>query len=76
MISKLKTIYKGFELNATGEKCLGGWSMLCFHIFTPTGYLLVDSFEDSDEKVRDKIKELKEIVDDYILNPQDYEDDE
>jgi hypothetical protein len=70
----MKVKYKGFELSASREKSMGGWDTLYFYIFTPTGYCLVDSFEDSSEKVRDKIQQLKETVDDYILNPQDYED--
>lgn len=72
----MKVMYKGFEINVTREKCLGGWSMLYYQIYTPTGYELVCSFEDSEEKVRDKIKQLKEIVDDYLINPQNYEDEE
>lgn len=71
----MKVNYKGFEIDAHREKCLGGWDTLYFSIFTPTGYELLSSFEDSEEKVRDKIKQLKEVVDDYLVNPQNYDDD-
>ncbi|MMZ65413.1 hypothetical protein D1872_278180 [compost metagenome] len=71
----MKVNYKGFEIDAHREKCLGGWDMLYFSIFTPTGYELLSSFEDSEEKVRDKIKQLKKVVEDYLVNPQNYDDD-
>ncbi|PPB12962.1 hypothetical protein ACLMAB_06040 [Brevibacillus laterosporus] len=68
----MKVKYKEFALEASREKSLGGWSALYYTIYTPTGYELVSSFEDSDEKVKDKIEQLKEIVDDYLVNPQNY----
>ncbi|MFB0831409.1 hypothetical protein ACEU2D_17630 [Brevibacillus laterosporus] len=70
----MKVKYKEFALEARREKSLSGWSTLYYTIYTPTGYELVSSFEDSDEKVKDKIEQLKEIVDDYLVNPQNYVD--
>ena len=67
--------YKGFKIDVRREKCLGGWSLLYYDIFRISdGYHLVGSFEDSAETVREKVKQCKEIVDDYLNNPQDYED--
>jgi hypothetical protein len=40
------------------------------------GWFLEDSFTEADETLRDQIKELKCLVDDYEKNPQEYEDDE
>jgi hypothetical protein len=54
--------YKGYELEAKREQCLGGWGMLYFTIYKDN-FECVSSFEDSEEKVRDKIKQLKEMVD-------------
>jgi hypothetical protein len=70
----MKINYKDFEIEVKREQCLGGWSMLYFTVITPTGYYLIDTFEDSSEKVRDKISQLKEVVNDYLENPQNYED--
>ncbi|MNW58655.1 hypothetical protein D3C74_365340 [compost metagenome] len=72
----MKINYKGFELDVHRDQCLGGWSMLYFSIFTPSGYELLSSFEDSEEKVRDKIKQLKEVVDDYLINPRNWVDED
>ncbi|KAF6565359.1 hypothetical protein G9G63_09375 [Paenibacillus sp. EKM202P] len=72
----MKVNYKGFKLQATREKSLGGWSTLYYTIYTPTGFEFISSFEDSEETVREKIKQLKEIVNDYLLNPQDYDDEQ
>lgn len=71
----MKVTYKGFEIDVSREKSLGGWSQLYYSVFTPTGYELVCGFEDSDEKVKDKIEDLKETVDDYIKNPENYDED-
>jgi hypothetical protein len=68
----MKVNYKGFEIESFREKSLGGWPTLYYSIYTPEGYELLCSFEDSAETVRDKIKHLKEVVDDFILNPHDY----
>ncbi|WP_326400751.1 hypothetical protein [Paenibacillus ottowii] len=72
----MKVDYKGFKLEATREKSLGGWDTLYYTIYTPSGFELVSSFEDSEETVKDKIQQLKDIVEDCLINPQDYEDDD
>ncbi|QSF43416.1 hypothetical protein [Paenibacillus tianjinensis] len=71
----MKTKYRGFEIDVSREKCLGGWSTLYYSVYTPTGYELVCGFEDSDEKVGNMVKQMKEVVDDYIKNPQNYEEE-
>lgn len=70
----MKTIYKGFEINVEREKSLGGWDALYYYVMDlKTGYMLIDSFSDSDDTVREQIKYLKEVVDRYLENPKDWE---
>jgi len=64
----MKVKYKGFEIEVTREKSLGGWTQLYYSIFTEDGEEILSSFEDSDEKILDKIKQLKEYVDFYLEN--------
>jgi deoxyribodipyrimidine photolyase len=40
-----------------------------------TGYFLKDSFSDSTDTVREWIKDLKKVVDRYIENPEEWEED-
>jgi len=56
--------YKGYKIEVWRDKCLGGWDLL-YYVITrlSDGYMPVDSFEDSAETVRDKIKQLKERID-------------
>lgn len=61
----MKAMYKGFELEVKREQCLCGYPLLYFTIYQD-GYEHVCTFEDSNEKVRDKINQLKEWVDNYI----------
>ena len=69
----MKSNYKGFEINVRREKCLGGWDLLYYDIFRILdGYHLVGSFEDSAETAREKVKQCKDIVDDYLQNPKNY----
>jgi hypothetical protein len=60
----MKIFYRGYELRAEREKCLGGWPLLYYSIMRESdGHFFVDSFEDSAVKVRDKIKQPRERVD-------------
>ena len=63
----MNSSYRGYEINVTREKCLGGWSMIYFSITRESdGREFVASFEDSEEKVRDKVKQLHERVDNEL----------
>lgn len=71
----MKADYKGFEINVEREKCLGGWSMLYYTVMRKSdGYFLIDSFEDSEERVRDQVSFLKGVVDRYLIDPSEFED--
>jgi len=64
----MKTKYRGYEIEVKREKCLAGYDLLYFTIYRISdGYECLCSFEDSSEKVRDKIKQLKERVDNEHL---------
>ena len=71
----MKSTYKGFELEAKREKCLGGWNMT---YFTATrlsdGYELISAFSEGRDSLSTYIEDMKSSVDDYLFNPEGYED--
>jgi hypothetical protein len=63
--------YKGYTLEVNREKCMAGYNLLYYNITRDSdGYMPVDSFEDSNEKVRDKLKQLIQRI-----NNEHLEDD-
>jgi hypothetical protein len=73
----MKVEYKGFTLEAKREKCMAGYDMLyCTATRISDGYELICYPEDSAETVREKIKQLKADIDDYLEHPEDWEDEE
>lgn len=62
----MKVGYKGYEIDVSREKCAGGWGLLYFSVFTLDGRECVTDFEDSAETIRDKIGQLKELVDEEL----------
>ena len=68
----MKTTYKGCEIEATKDKCLGGWDMIFFSVFDDE-FEVTSGFSESSETIREFIKGLKEVVDDYREHPEDYE---
>lgn len=72
----MKVDYKGFEINVEREKALGGWDSTYYYAMEKeTGFMLVDSFSDSTDTVREWIKDLKRNVDDYLENPEQWEEE-
>lgn len=72
----MKVEYKGFEIEVTKGKSLGGFECLYFYVLRLSdGWMFKDSFEESDDTINQKIKDLKSIIDDYLENPQDYEEE-
>jgi hypothetical protein len=71
----MKTTYKGFKIEAHREKCMAGYKLLYYSVYTSDGVEVTVGYEDSDEKVRDKVEQLKEVVDDYIEHPEDWDID-
>lgn len=67
----MKTTYKGCEIEVTRDKCLGGENMLFFSIFDD-GFEVTSGFSESNDTVRNFINDLKEVVDNYRENPEEY----
>jgi len=73
----MKVTYRGHTLEAQREKCLGGWPILYYSVFRDSdGLECINDFEDSAEKVRDKIKQLKECVDEALTQKIPWEESE
>ena len=69
----MKTTYKGCEIEVFRDQCLGGWEMLLFSVFDGN-YEVTSGFSESSDTVREFIKGLKELVDDYREHPEEYLD--
>ena len=71
----MKIQYKGFTIEVKREEALGGWEHLYFYVMRNSDYwFLEDSFTTGDDEVEDFIQYLKEMVDDFLENPEDYEE--
>jgi hypothetical protein len=68
--------YRGYEINVFRDKCLGGWEMLFYSVFSSEGEEILSGFSDTEDPVREYIKDLKTTVDDYILHPEQYTDND
>jgi hypothetical protein len=69
--------YKGFELDAHREKCLAGYDTTYLYAERiEDGWFLVDTFEDSEDSMEIQIESLKNTVDDYLKNPESYDEPE
>ena len=73
----MKTIYRGFELEAKRENCLAGYPLVYYSAFRISdGWEMISSFSDSADTVRDYIKDLKQKVDECYENPEEWGEDE
>ena len=73
----MKTHYRGFEIEVKREKCLAGYPLVYYSIFRISdGWEFDSGFYDTNDTVRSFMSDMKAKVDDYIANPQDYEEDE
>jgi len=66
----MKINYRGFEIEATRQKSLGGDMNIYYGIYRISdGWELVAGFEfESGEKVRDFCNHMKKVVDNYLDN--------
>lgn len=67
-MAELKATYKGYELEVSKEKCMGGWSMVYFNIYAPDGYECVADFTEDNSPLRTHMKWLKERVDEELAS--------
>ena len=73
----MKVSYRGFEIDVTRSKCLGGWSMLYYSVFRKNDRReMVTHCEDSAETVRDMVGYMKHRVDMWLALPEPREDDD
>lgn len=67
----MKKLYRGCEIEVNREKSLGGWDTIYFSVFDD-GFEVTSGFSNSSETVNEFLDGLKEVVDDYKENPEDY----
>lgn len=65
----MKVNYRGCEIEAKREKCLAGYPLVYYSVFTEDGFEVAAGFTETADTVRSIIKDLKLTVDDYIENP-------
>lgn len=64
----MRVKYRGYEIEAHRDRCLGGWSLLYYTVVRDVdGYEAVCGFEDSEEATREKLRQLKRRVDAELL---------
>lgn len=55
---------------------MAGYPLVYYSIFgMPGGWELASGFFDTADSVRDVIKDMKATVDDYLVNPGEYEEE-
>lgn len=65
--------YRDFEIDVRREKALGGWCCLYYTVTNDSeGITIADSFSESEDTLKDFIEDMKNLVDDFYINPQDY----
>lgn len=70
----MKVMYKGCEIEVTKDKCLGGWKMIFYSVFD-NGFEVTSGFSESNDTIKEFVKDLKGLVDDYREHPEDYTDE-
>ena len=68
----MRKIYKGFILEVRRELSMAGYGLLYTTVITPSGLYYMDDAEDRSEDVRERISQLKEMVDEIIECPEDW----
>ena len=71
----MKTTYRGYEIEVTVERCMGGWEMYYFNIYrTSDGLCVVEDFSESEDGEDHYVKWMKERIDDFIKTKGKSED--
>ena len=71
----MKVNYRGCEIEAKREQSCAGYPLAFYSVFAADGFEVASGFMDTSDAVRTVIKDLKSVVDDYIANPGDYEEE-
>lgn len=73
----MKVFYRGYEIEVRRELSRGGDLLIYYSVYSVAvgerAPCLADGFESSDDSVQSYVDWLKARVDDYYLNPEDYE---
>jgi hypothetical protein len=71
----MKLDYKGFEIEIDKRKSVAGDELLYYSAFRISDQFELDSGYSETGIVNEWIENLKNMVDDYLENPEQYEDD-
>lgn len=73
----MKVTYRNCEIECTRDKVLSGEYMLFFDVFDcgahDPGREITSGYSEGSDTVREYVKHLKSVVDDYIEHPEMYE---
>lgn len=73
----MKVNYRGFEIEATRERCNAGYLLLYYTVFRVSDrWKMIDDSKDTSDSVQNTIKMLKDRVDYYYEHPEEYEEEE
>lgn len=66
----MKTIHRGYEIEAEREQCMGGWGLIYYSIFRVSdGYECASGFTEDETPVKEYIDIMKERVDAELKEP-------
>lgn len=68
----MKALYRGFEIDVHKEKCLGGWQMTYYSVFTADGFEVTSGCSEDETNLHTQMKGWKRYVDDLLVSPHDY----
>jgi hypothetical protein len=73
----MKVNYRGFEIDVAREKSMAGYSMIYYAVsHIDDLWEFTSGFMDSEDTVREIVKDMKNNIDDFYENPQDYLEEE
>lgn len=72
--NKIKTSYKGFELEVSREPSMTGHTMIFYSAFRKEDQWCLDDGCSEQTSMRSVMSDLKLSVDEYLENPEDFED--
>jgi hypothetical protein len=68
--------YNDFEIDVKRERCMAGYPLVYYSVFRISdGWELTSGCYDTADSVRSVVGDMKRIVDNYLENPRDYDDD-
>lgn len=71
----MKAQYKGFDIDVNRQKSVGGYTMLYYSVFRKDDlWELTSGCSEFEDNIKEVMKDMKKLVDDYLNNSQHYED--